>query len=139
MDRKKLVKMKIVNNPSGTFYIGVAAYNRNSVLILDTGEYGCLKVLANADKYFKTYYPEFYRIDTSVSKTRLTNKLLKEMFIHSLETKYKWSLKEKEELAKYFKVKLEVYLSESKSCTRVKGYKKPTTNKRVKTYARKRK
>lgn len=139
MDLKKLVKMKIVNNSSGTFYLGVAPYNRNSVLILDTGEYGCLKVLANADKYFKTYYPEFYRIDTSVSKTRLTNKLLKEMFIHSLETKYKWSLKEKEELAKYFKVKLEVYLSESKTCSRVKGYKKPTTNKRVKTYARKRK
>lgn len=28
-------------------------------------------------------------------------------------------------------------LSESKTCSRVKGYKKPSTNKRVKTYARK--
>jgi hypothetical protein len=30
-------------------------------------------------------------------------------------------------------------LSESKSCSRVKGYKKPSTGKRVKTYARKKK
>lgn len=131
--------MKITNNPQGSFYVAVAPYNHNSVLILDTGEYGCLKVLANADKYFKTYYPEFYRIDTAVTKTKLTNKLLKEMFINSLETGWKWTLSEREELAKYFNVKVEKHLSESKTCARVKGYKKPSTNKRIKTYARKRK
>jgi hypothetical protein len=38
-----------------------------------------------------------------------------------------------------FKVKLPDHLAESKSCSRVKGYKKKSTGKRVKTYARKKK
>lgn len=37
------------------------------------------------------------------------------------------------------KVKLPSHLSESKTCSRVKGHKKPTIGKRVKTYARKKK
>jgi len=130
--------MKIVDNLQGTFFVAVAPYNRNSVIIMDTGEFGCLKVLANAKKYFRAYYPEFYRIDTGLSKKKLTNKSLKEFFIHSLQTEYKWTREERENLAEYFNIKLDRYLSESKSCQRVKGYKKPTTNKRVKTYARKR-
>jgi hypothetical protein len=131
--------MKLIDNSSGTFFVAVAPYNRNSVIILDTGEYGCLKAIANADKYFNTYYPECYRIDTGMKKTKVSKTILKDMFISSLKQNYKWTTFEREELARYFNIKLDRYLSESKTCARVKGYKKPTTGKRIKTYARKKK
>jgi len=128
--------MKLIDNKQGTFFVAVAPYNRNSVLIIDTGEYGCLKAIANADKYFNTYYPECYRIDTKMKKQKISKVVLKEMFINSLKIGYKWTTFEKEELARYFNIKLDRYLSESATCKRVKGYKK-TTGKRIKTYARK--
>jgi hypothetical protein len=131
--------MKIVDNLQGSFYVAVAPYNRNSVIIMNTGEYGALKVLANAKKYFRGYYPEFYRIDTAMTKKKLTNKELKDLFIHSLQTNYKWTREERENLALYFNIKLERYLSESKTCQIVKGRKATNSNKRVKPYARKRK
>lgn len=131
--------MKIVNNIQGSFFVAVAPSNRNSVIIMDTGEYGCLKVLANAKKYFRAYYPEFYRVDTLMTKKKLTNKSLKEFFVHSLQTGYKWTRDERENLAEYFNIKLERYLSESKTCQIVKGRKSKNSNKRGKPYARKRK
>jgi hypothetical protein len=132
--------MKIVNNYQGSFYVAIAPYNSNSVLILDTGEYGALKVLANASKYFLGYYyPEFYRVSSSLQKKKLSDRELKQIFIHSLDMNYKWTVEERENLAKYFNLKLDRYLKESKNCQIVKGRKVPNSNKRVKPYARKRK
>ena len=130
--------MKIENVKSGAFYIARAPYNWNSVVITDVGEWGCLKVLANSKKYFNGYYPEF----TYVNGTK-TSKITKSDLKYTFERALEWDRKyftnnEIEELGKFFKIKIENFLTESKSCTRVKGYKKPTTNKRVKTYARKR-
>ena len=104
--------MKINNNVQGSFFVARADYNRNTVIITDTGEFGCLKVLANRKKYFRAYDPEFYRVDSFLTKKKLTNKVLKDFFIHSLETGYKWTGLEKEELARYFRVNLDKYLSE---------------------------
>lgn len=117
--------MKIIDNEQGAFYVASAAYNKNTVIITDTGEYGCLKVLANADKYFRSYYPDFYRIGADLTKKKLTNKLLKEIFIHSIEYDYKWTVLERETLARYFKVNID-FLSEKK---RPKNYQTGSTNK----------
>lgn len=118
--------MKIINNDQGSFFVANAASNRNTVIITDTGEYGCLKVLANADKYFRGYYPEFYRVANDLSKKKVTNKLLKEIFIHSLEMNYRWTVAEREQLAHYFKIRLDSFLAEKK---RPKNYQTGSSNK----------
>jgi len=129
--------MKITNIKNGSFYISRAAYNWNTVIIQDVGEYGCLKVLANAEKYFNTYYPEFWRIEGSKVK-KITDSTLKTFFKLALENDPKYFTKtEKEKLGKYFKVKVDQYLAESKTCRTVKSYKKKT-GKKVNSYARKR-
>jgi hypothetical protein len=100
--------MKIVNVDSTAFYYAQSPYNRNSVLILDTGVYGCLKVLANADKYFRSYYPEFFYVLGKKVK-KVTDKEMKTMFIKSLDD-WAWSQQEKINLGKYFKIDVSDYL-----------------------------
>ena len=130
--------MKIQNIKGGAFFLATAPYNWNSVTISDIGFYGPLKVLANSSKYFTGYYPDFFYVQGSKFR-KLTKAELKDTFKNALEMDPKFfTAAEKKTLGSVFKINVEKYLSESKSCTRVKGYKKPTTNKRVKTYARKR-
>lgn len=137
--------MNIINSQQRDLIIANAPSNKNQVIIFN-GLWGCLKVLANSDKYFNVYYPEFTYIDWKMNKSKITQKALKESFIRLID---RYDSKDKiltrneiKELAKYFKINLEKnypQLAESKTCQRVKGFKKPSTNKRVKTYARKRK
>lgn len=130
--------MKIEKVKGGNFFIAAAPYNWDTVIILDGGYYGCLKILSNSNKYFTSYYPEFYQVD-GASVSKLSQTRLKDVFKNALEMDPKYfTAAEIKTLGSYFKLKVENYLTESKTCTRVKGYKKPTTNKRVKTYARKR-
>jgi hypothetical protein len=100
--------MKIINFDSSAFYYAQSPSNSNTVLILDTGVYGCLKVLANADKYFMAYYPAFfYVMGKKVSK--VTDKEMKSLFIKSLGD-YAWTQQEKINLGKYFKLDVSDYL-----------------------------
>ena len=137
--------MNILKNNQRGFIIGYAPSNNNQVIIFN-GLWGCLKVLANAEKYFKVYYPDFLMLDYNFNKSRISNKELKESYLRLLKTydsKDKvLSKNEIKELAKYFKINLEKnypQLAESKTCQIVRGRKVANSNKRVKPYARKRK
>jgi len=100
--------MKIVNVDSSAFYFAKSPSNSNTVIILDTGVYGCLKVLANADKYFNSYYPAFYYV-LGKKITKVTDKEMKTLFLKSLGD-YAWSQQEKINLGKYFKIDVSDYL-----------------------------
>jgi len=100
--------MKIINSDSAAFYYARAASNGNTVLILETGNFGCLKVLANAEKYFYGYYPEFYYcVGRKIYK--VTDKELKSAFLESLN-KIPYTQNEKIFLGKYFKLDVSNYL-----------------------------
>lgn len=104
--------MKIVNNLIGSFYVAQVPGNFNTVLITDSHEIGCLKILANADKYFKTYYPTFYHYTRTLKRTKVTDRFLKQSFIQTLTSGYKWTREERQNLADYFKINLDKYLGE---------------------------
>ena len=115
--------MNIYNNTRGGFCMAIAPSNSNQVLIF-TGLYGCLKVLANSEKYFNSYYPDFYEFDHNGKKYRITNKELKESFIRSLNLDMRYTNAEFETLAKIFKIKVEL-LAEKK---RAKNYQTGSSN-----------
>jgi hypothetical protein len=128
--------MKVENIKSGVFYVAQAPYNWNTLIISDVGTFGPLRILANWEKYFNTYKPSFkYYNGKSFSSVSMS--ALKKDFQHALRTDPGYFSKtEIERLAKMFNIKIGG-LAESSSCKRVKGYKKPSIGKRVKTYARK--
>lgn len=100
--------MNVRNVKNGAFYIARAPYNWNTVIIEDVGEYGCLKILANAKKYFTGYYPEFWRVDGKTMK-KLTNTTLKSFFKNALKYDKKYFTNaEIQELGKYFKIKVDL-------------------------------
>ena len=137
--------MNILKSHQRGMLIGYAPSNNNQVIVFN-GLWGCLKVLANAEKYFKVYYPDFVLLDWNYNKKRITLKELKESYLRYLKNydpKEKYlSKNEIKELAKYFKINLEKnypHFVESKTGQIVKGRKATNSNKRVKPYARKRK
>ena len=131
--------MNTYNNEQGGFFMAIADNNRNQVLIFN-GLRGCLKVLGNSEKYFRAYWPEFYEFDLKGKKYKITRRELKESFIRILKNDPKaFNTHELEALSLYLKVKIENYLSESKTCQVVKGSMRKNSNKYVKPYARKRK
>ena len=85
--------------------MAMAPSNSNQVLIFN-GLYGCLKVLANAEKYFNAYYPDFYAFDSKGKKSKITTAELKRAFIHLLDLDYKFTGAELFELSKILKVKI---------------------------------
>jgi hypothetical protein len=126
----------------GAFYIVTAPYNQNIVIVHDGESFGVLKIYANANNYFNgSYYPETKYFDgAKLSRVSLTE--LKKDLVYALNKSDKYFTKnEYIKLMSLFNISEKKYpqLSESATCSRVKGYKKPSTNKRVKTYARKRK
>lgn len=97
--------MNYYNNTNGGFDLAMAPSNSNQVLIFN-GLYGCLKVLANAEKYFNAYYPDFYAFDSKGKKSKIPTSELKRAFIHLLDLDYKFTGAELFELSKILKVKI---------------------------------
>jgi hypothetical protein len=94
------------------FYIATAPYNREIVIIADVGEYGCLKVLANSNKYFNAYFPDFKYFNGKTLKV-LTKTFLKSFFTKALKQDPTYfSMAELEKLGEYFNIKIEKHLSE---------------------------
>lgn len=118
-----------ISKTQHAFYIGTAPYNTEIVIITDTGLYGCLKVLANNDKYFNGYYAQFQYFNGKNLK-KITQTELKTMFKKAIETDPKrFSRSEWEKLGDYFKIKIEKYLGEQTSL-KFPTPGRPKTNKR---------
>lgn len=121
--------MNTFNNTNGGFYMAIAPNNSNQVLIFN-GLHGCLKVLANSEKYFRSYEPEFFEFDFFGKKYKVTKKELKDSFMRQIDNglkagKISFTNAEIEELAYIFKIRLENTLSEKK---RPKNYQTGSSN-----------
>ena len=79
---------------------------------------------------------EFYPMATKLKYTKISKTIIRaELKKSAIFSKTK---KEFREIYNMLGLKIpKEYLAESETCSRVKGYKKPTTGKRVTTYARK--
>jgi len=108
--------MKITKTDAA-FYYATAHGNRNHVIITDCYLVGCLKVLANADKYFKNFFPEFYLVPMGKPK-KISDKQLKDAFVDSLGW-HPWTTQEKINLGAYFKYDVSDFMLSARKKTSV--------------------
>lgn len=87
------------------------AKSEKKIVTISNGYLGCLRVLANAGKYFDKYYPDFYYFDSKLRKSKLPQTELKKEFAHYMHTKMLTN-NEIQELSGILKVKLPQHLAE---------------------------